>query len=237
MISSVAFSHELSKGTKAMKSMFTFPLWLLIPLYLCDCTGPSDHSREGIVHVQAKTQGLSVNEIDRVMLTISGPNISPAIEQDLLEDGQWLNFIGQVPVGANRTFMVQAFNAQSIVIYKGHVHHITVTENEQVVMVLLQQIKPPDSFSNTVPEITGVTFSTLTPQASQTISLQAFAQDPDISDTITYTWTAAAGLFDNPSNRSTNWTAPSTTGTYTLTLTVRDNRSGQVTANFEVQVQ
>ena len=217
-----------------MHSIFHKTLGLWLALFIVGCSGSSEQSH---IKIRVSTQSLSTQDIARVVLTISGPSISPNIEQELLEDGQWVDFIGQIPAGSNRTFTARAFNSQNAVIYEGQVDNVTVTENEQTVMILLQQKTAPAPFTNAVPEVTGVLLTTSTPQTNQQVSLQAMAQDADLSDTITYSWSATGGTFGNPNSNNTHWTAPATSGTHTLALTVSDNRGGQVTANFEVQVQ
>jgi hypothetical protein len=44
----------------------------------------------------------------------------------------------------------------------------------------------------------------------------------DVADTVTYTWTATAGAFTSANSRTTQWEAPQTPGTYTLTCTIDD---------------
>jgi PKD repeat protein len=56
------------------------------------------------------------------------------------------------------------------------------------------------------------------------------------SGTVTsYSWTASNGAFTFPTNNSTNWTAPGTPNTYTVTLTV-SNVTGSSTCNKTIDV-
>ena len=66
--------------------------------------------------------------------------------------------------------------------------------------------------------------------------LNTIATDPN-GDSLTYSWTTTGGTFDNSTNKSVTWTAPSTEGIYTITSKVSDNGnlSSQVTTNILVK--
>ena len=55
------------------------------------------------------------------------------------------------------------------------------------------------------------------------IHLTATASDADMGDTLTFTWSATAGTFTDPSMASTDYHCPSTTGMQSLTLRIADN--------------
>jgi hypothetical protein len=62
------------------------------------------------------------------------------------------------------------------------------------------------------------------------------ATDPD-GDSLTYGWSATSGTISvSESGSSINWTAPSTTGTYTITCTVSDGKGGSDTKNVNIIV-
>jgi LysM repeat protein len=60
--------------------------------------------------------------------------------------------------------------------------------------------------------------------AGETVRLDAFSVDPD-GDTLQYFWSAYAGEFSDPFDRSTTWTAPARGGSYDITIVVADTRT------------
>ena len=195
---------------------------------------PAGHGR---VLVNVHTQGLSASDVQRMVVTISGPSFHDITQELLLENGVWQDFIGKIPVGPNRTFQVKAFDGSNTVLYEGQLSGVTVTEQDQTLVFVLQQKTPPTPFSNTVPEITGLVLSKSQVAPGDSVSLTSTAQDPYSNDTLTYQWTATGGSFQNATNSVSIWTAPTSIGTYTITLNVSDNRGGSVTASVNIQVQ
>jgi len=61
------------------------------------------------------------------------------------------------------------------------------------------------------------------------------AADPD-DDPITYSWAASGGTITGTGTQVT-WESPKSPGSFTITLTVSDNRGGQTTGNVTVTVQ
>ncbi len=221
------------------------PLGRILLCFCCflgwQCSGPLpplNDGQHGSLHLRILLRGLSSQDASQVKVTISGPFISPSIVQNLLlEDGTWEAVIGQIPAGPNRTFTVQAYDSQSNLIYDGQLSGVTVTEQEQLVMIRLQQSTPPPPFQNQVPVITGLVTSAKVASPNQDVSLMSFANDPDTSDTLTFLWNANGGSFTDTASSVPIWTAPNISGTYNIQLKVSDNRGGHVEASFEIVVQ
>ncbi|HUZ96486.1 MAG TPA: hypothetical protein VMU57_16410, partial [Edaphobacter sp.] len=55
-------------------------------------------------------------------------------------------------------------------------------------------------------------------------------------DVLMYSWSATGGDFDQPTQEATNWTAPKTTGTYTVTCTVSDQAQNSVSLAKKIPV-
>lgn len=214
--------------------LWVWLFWLACFAGLSAC-GTSDLSGQTIIKVQ--TKGLSASNVVRVTATLSGPEFQNVVQELLLENGIWRGYIGAIPTGPNRTVLIQAFDSNSTLLYEGQMTGVTVTENEQTLMFLLQQKVPPAPFQNAVPEVTGVVLSANTVAPGDKVSIASTAQDADTTDTLTYLWTATGGTFNNSTSSSPDWTAPSALGPHTLTLQVSDNRGGSVTASFDIQVQ
>jgi uncharacterized delta-60 repeat protein len=67
------------------------------------------------------------------------------------------------------------------------------------------------------------------------INLTCNASDSD-GDTLTYTWTKTGGTLSTTTGQTVNWTAPSTEGTYRITVTVSDGKGGEVSASKDITV-
>ena len=52
----------------------------------------------------------------------------------------------------------------------------------------------------------------------------------------TYAWTALAGAVSCADCRITTWTAPAATGSYTVSVTVRDGRGGEIARSVAIFV-
>jgi len=63
----------------------------------------------------------------------------------------------------------------------------------------------------------------------------ADARDPD-GDALTYRWTATGGTLANATSRQAQWTAPTTPGTYTLTVTVTDSKGASASSSTTIVV-
>jgi hypothetical protein len=87
--------------------------------------------------------------------------------------------------------------------------------------------------------VIGTTFqSASSVTEGSTVTLQANATDPQGS-ALTFTWGTSGGTLGTPANTaassSITWTAPSTTGTWTVTLTVTDALGASTQPRFRSQ--
>ncbi|MCK6544948.1 hypothetical protein L6R52_03715 [Myxococcota bacterium] len=188
--------------------------------------------------IGVSTAALSAADVTRVAITVSGPGISPDIQRDLTySGGQWRGLIGNIPAGANRSFVAVAYDGSGANIYNGQMTGVTITRGGvATVAILLQQTTAPDPFLNDTPNIHAVLVvpGSLAPGDRAQVVVQA--SDPDVGDVLAYQWTATGGAFDDASVASTYFTAPMTEGTYALTIAVSDQKSAgrSVTVNVEV---
>jgi len=88
---------------------------------------------------------------------------------------------------------------------------------------------------NKSPEITSLTPSATTVGPGGSCALTCTASDPDEDDTITYAWAATGGTISGTGNSAT-WTAPTTEGTYTISVIVSDDKGGTATESCDIEV-
>ena len=91
---------------------------------------------------------------------------------------------------------------------------------------------------NAAPVIDSLVLSSTNVVPGASIAVEATAHDPNADDTITFAWSASPSSegFSAPSAAATNWTAPSTEGDQTLTLTVTDSHGAATSASVVVYV-
>ncbi|RKH37396.1 Kelch repeat-containing protein [Corallococcus sicarius] len=206
-----------------MKKAFT---WWTVALTVALLAGCSDASPgAGSARFAVSMPQALASNISRVSVTSSASGI-PSVTVDLAPThGVWGGIIGNIPAGANRSFRAQAFDASGSVLFAGSASRITIAENQtSLVAITLQQVNPPPPFGNEAPLIDSLVVSSTTVPAGGSISLVATAHDPNPGDTLSHAWSATAGSFSSPSDASTSWTAPVSTGIQSLTLTVTDSR-------------
>ncbi|MHA7633771.1 kelch repeat-containing protein [Corallococcus sp. M7] len=177
------------------------------------------------------------SDITRVVVTSGGTGI-PSVSVELAPtNGVWGGIIGNIPAGADRSFLAQAFDAGGTLRFKGSASGITLLADQTtLVAITLQQLNPPPPFDNEAPLIDFVTVSPSSVAAGGTVSLSAAAHDPNPGDTLSYAWSATAGTFASTTEPFTSWTAPASTGLQTLTLTVTDSRGLASSALLVVNV-
>ncbi len=81
--------------------------------------------------------------------------------------------------------------------------------------------------TNHAPAIRSLTASPASVVAGSSTSLVCDAYD-DEGDSITYSWSAVAGVLSSTAGSSVSWTAPSTAGAYTINVQVSDGKASNV---------
>lgn len=85
---------------------------------------------------------------------------------------------------------------------------------------------------NSSPVISAIVANPTTTSTGAVSAITCVASDSD-GDTLTYTWSAVSGTISGASSQI-NWTAPNSTGTYTIDVTVLDGRGGSVSSSVNV---
>jgi YVTN family beta-propeller protein len=180
---------------------------------------------------------LSSDDVTSATVTISGPGISPALVAPLARQGdQWAGLILKIPVGTDRTFVAEAFDASGRAIYRGQATGVTITRGSTVVVAITaQQIDAPPTSHNAAPIIDAVVVSAVAIAPSETIAVDVQAHDPNAGDSLSYAW-SGAGTFSAASSASTSWSAPAAEDAYSLTIAVSDPKGETASLSFSVDV-
>lgn len=222
-----------------MKTTVHFTLALAATLML-GCNNRPEPSGYGSAHLEVSARNLSLADVAKVIVTVSGPHISPDIVATLEGNPTtgWSGTIPSIPAGPDRTFTAVAMDAADVPLYSGSVTGVTIVDGETVsVGIFLQQSAPPTPFANSVPRFTSLVISDDTVAPGQTITLTVAAVDPDPGDTLTYAWTANGGALGSPSTATTTWTAPTTPGIYQLVATAADPKGATATLSVDLDVE
>ncbi|MCP4130732.1 MAG: hypothetical protein GY754_07100 [bacterium] len=182
---------------------------------------------------------LNESQVTRVTITVTG--LDSPITRDLTYNSgtsRWEGTVDAIPIGTNRIFTADAYDASDTHLYTGQVTGITVSSlNSLAVHIILGPVTPPDNFENHVPVIQSVYYpgnnNMLKP--NETMNMFVVATDED-GDDISYAWTASAGSFSQPTNLRTNYTAPASGGLVDITITVTDSKaqSNSYTYTFDI---
>ncbi|KFE65311.1 PKD domain-containing protein [Hyalangium minutum] len=218
-----------------MKRIATHLLLACVLPLLAGCE-PSSSEMGSAQLAVSMPQALSAS-VSRVSITALGAEV-PAVSVDLALSGStWGGMLGNLPAGSHRTFLAQAFDAAGTQRYEGSASGISIAANQStLVAITLQQVNAPPPFQNEAPIIDSLTAPTPSVVTGGVLTLEASAHDPNAGDTLTYSWSSAAGTFTSASSASTVWTAPATTGLQTLALTVTDSQGLASTLSLTVSV-
>nr|WP_257461007.1 kelch repeat-containing protein [Archangium lipolyticum] len=189
---------------------------------LASCTASSSDTGSAQFAVSMR-QALDSN-VSRVSVTSRADGI-PSVTVELAPtNGVWGGVIGNIPAGANRSFIAQAFDSSDTLVFEGAVSGVTISAGQAtLVAITLQQINEPLPFENEAPLIESLIASSTSVLVGGSISLQATARDPNPGDSLSYAWSSSAGSFSSSSAPATSWTAPLSTGIQKLTFTVTDS--------------
>jgi len=86
-----------------------------------------------------------------------------------------------------------------------------------------------------LPAISAVTPDPASISAGAATNITCSASDPD-GDALSYSWSAASGTLSSTTGNPASWTAPSQSGTYTVSVTVSDGYGGSVQCSTSIIV-
>ena len=199
---------------------------------------PSAETGSADVSVQA----LSAVPLGQVTVTISGPALyapKPVTLSPQGSGGSYGALISSLPVGSNYVFTVVATDSGNNPVYGGQATNVAILPNHvTTVVITAQPVQTPTPFVNTVPVIDSLVVSSTNIAPGEAITAKVTAHDDQVSDTITYAWSASPAVDGfSPSDASTTtWTAPATEGDVTLTIQVQDNHHATTSAAIVIHV-
>ena len=130
---------------------------------------------------------------------------------------------------ATYTVNVVAQDSTGATIYTGSVSSVSVQANQQAeVVIVAQQTAAASQTAAVAPVINSILAVPASTAPGGQITLTVNAQPGKQGDSLTYTWSSSnGGTFTQQSHDGSvaTWTAPSTTGSYVLTVTVSEGRS------------
>ncbi|KFE69701.1 kelch repeat-containing protein [Hyalangium minutum] len=219
-----------------MKSLST-SLWLALTLVLVTGCSPSAPITSAVQVAVSVPQALSSSDVTRVQVTVSASDMASLSVELASSNGSWGGLIGNIPAGSNRSFLAQAYDASGTLRFQGQTSGVTLFPNQTTaVALILQELSPPPPYANEAPVIDSLVASSTSVLTGGALSLTAIVHDPNPGDTLSLAWTASGGSFSDPAAASTSWTAPSSVGVQTLTLTVTDSQGAAVSVSLAVNV-
>ena len=212
---------------------------VLFTLVAAGCASEPEVTTGSIQMAVSLNQRLASSaSVYRMSVTYSAPDVEPTTT-DLPRTGDtWGGVIGNIPAGSNRTFLGRAYDFYGDLLFEGQVSDVTITAGQTTLVALtLQDVTPPPPpYFNEAPIIVSVVASPTSVRTGGTVSLRTTAFDPNPSDSIGFTWSATGGTFSNTTSTNTSWTAPSTTGPVSVTLTVNDSRGAASSLTLVLEV-
>lgn len=174
-------------------------------------------------------------DVDRVVLSVSAADIPTPITRDLIREGDaWRGRVDSIPAGADRTVVADAYGGGRL-LYTGRTDDVAIVVGERAsVSLVLQRLNVDDGFSNAFPRIEWMLASAGAVGPGETISLRAYASDPD-GDELIYEWSADGGAFDRTDGPAVEWSSEEE-GSFTLRLTITDPLKASVYLEREVTV-
>ncbi len=229
------FEASLIGFTKALAAAL---VGALVVFLTSGCGGPaSDASDRPTGSASVVISALGAGDVTSATVSITATDISVPITATLGSSNGWQATIGDIPAGTGRTFTLSATDSSGNELYHGETDNVTITTNQtQSVVIVAQQDSRAAGFTDAVPIIDLAQASANTVAPGAVVNLNVAAHDPDPGDTLTFKWTASAGVFASPSAPSTNWTAPTALGTYPITISVTDSKQETTTATLQLTV-
>ena len=96
-------------------------------------------------------------------------------------------------------------------------------------------VRNDEDDTNHPPVISSIIANPSSVDIDESTNITCTASDEDVGDTLTYTWAKTGGTITG-SDSAVTWTAPSATGTYTITCTVSDGEGGEDSESINIVV-
>ena len=206
----------------------------------CEETDNSGLELLGSANVHVRLIGDAANKVERVELTLTGVDISPAIfGQMKREDGSWFADIKDIPAGVNnRIVRATAFDSSGVSLAELSIEQVTITNNRsaEVFLYLDTGVRNAQGSGDSGPVIDGLSASSAEAYTDEVITFTVSSHDPGSNDALRYTWSADGGFFYSASSAIVSWNTPSRPGRYKIWVTVTDSTGKQVSQSIHVRV-
>ncbi len=211
---------------------------VLMVFLTAGCNGTGDDATDRPTGSAAvSVSALSAADVAGATVSITAADIASPITASLSATNGWQATIGGIPAGTARTFTLSATDGNGVEQYHGTSNNVTITAGQtQSVVIVAQQTSQSAAFTDSAPVIDLAQASSNKVAPGAVVNLNVTAHDPDPSDTLTYNWTTSTGTFASPTAQSTTWTAPTTEGTYPITIAVRDSQQEVTNATIQITV-
>jgi hypothetical protein len=236
----MAMKHWLTEvsATRLVQVGVSVFLAVLVVFLNTGCNGTgSDATDRPSGSAAIVISALSASDVAAATVSVAAADIQVPLSAALSASNGWQTTLGGIPAGTARTFTLSATDANGIERYHGETASVTITPDQtQSVVIVAQQTSQSAAFADAVPviDLAQVSSNKIAPGAA--VTLNVTAHDPDPGDVLAFTWTASTGTFASPSTQTTTWTAPSTEGTYPITVAVRDSKQETTTATLQITV-
>ena len=208
----------------------------------CDGGAASDGPEVaiGTVRVALNVEGTNVKFVE---YSVSADDLGAPItgKQKVESDGTVDAKINKIPAGQDRVLTLVAKDQEGVQLCEGAATFDVQKGQTATVNVVLQcgkknygDIDVNGEF-NIEPVIHSVFVADGTLESGASTQVEVTASDSD-GDPLTYTWTATEGTFAPTDSAASTYTAGTTIGQATLTITVTDGRGGEASAAVAVDV-
>jgi N-acetylneuraminic acid mutarotase len=211
------------------------PLLALCLALLAGCAdSPSDTGSAQLAVLLPRSGAASIS---RVSVTASAEDLPAATVELADTHGLQGGMLGNLPAGSQRSFLAQAFDASGHPLFQGSASGVSISAGQSsLIAMTLQALNAPPASLNEPPVIDSLVAASTSVPAGGSVTLQAAAHGLHPDEPLSYAWSSTAGTFSPASGASTSWTAPASSGTQTLTLTVTDSGGVSSSASLDLTV-
>jgi hypothetical protein len=201
--------------------------------------------------VRFAVSGAALDAIARVTVIVAqgdGPDF-PSFEVELSEaGGGWAGFATGIPAGPGRQFDVLAEDAYGKPLFAASARMDVGAGGVADLAVALQPTAPPSPWTDSAPVLDLLSVSSIEVWPAGQVRLGAAAHAPDPGRQVSYEWSASClraptcqmpgscGAYDDASSPAPTWTAPASSDSCRLSLTMQDGGSFSVTVTLAIEV-
>ncbi|MDC0712433.1 hypothetical protein POL68_28485 [Stigmatella sp. ncwal1] len=186
-------------------------------------------------------QGVSASGVARVHVEVRGAGVA-SIGMDLSRVGDvWQGTVDNLPPGVDCVFEGTAFNAASLLLFKGEAGPISAKAGSTVGVAIPLQPQDPSPPENAAPVIDGASLSSEQASGGETVTAGLTAHDPE-GTALQFSWEATQGVLlaprNTPSSSEVDWKAPECLqGEALITASVTDAKGAVARRQFSIRAR